>query len=131
MPTRSLCFFLVLLLVISDRAEGWRRRRRRRCPVTNCGVGHWSSWSGCNLGCGSAGTQWRTRSVVSGPSCGGSCPYPLLQYQACNRWCYNGGTPHGGGCSCKGGFTGKCCQGGKYLKGSRSSEKYFNIIVLC
>lgn len=111
MPTRSLCFFLVLLLVISDRAEGWRRRRRRRCPVTNCGVGHWSSWSGCNLGCGSAGTQWRTRSVVSGPSCGGSCPYPLLQYQACNRWCYNGGTPHGGGCSCKGGFTGKCCQG--------------------
>jgi len=118
MPTRSLWFLLVLLLVISDRAQGWRRRRRRRCPVANCVVSHWSSWSGCTVVCGSAGGQWRSRYVVRGASCGGSCPYALSQYQACNRWCYNGGTLQQTWCSCKSGYSGQCCKGGKHLKGS-------------
>ena len=129
MPTRSLWFFLVLLLVISDQAQGWRRRRRRRCPVTNCVVSRWSHWSGCNQGCGSTGGQWRTRYVVRGATCGGSCPYSLSQYQACNAWCYNGGTPQGGVCSCKSGNSGKCCQGGKhYFKRleTERKKKYFN-----
>ena len=123
MPTRSLWILLVLLLVISDRAQGWRRRRRRRCPVANCVVSHWSSWSACTVVCGSAGGQWRSRYVVRGASCGGSCPYTLSQYQGCNRWCYNGGTLQQTWCSCKSGYSGQCCRGGKHLKGSRSLSR--------
>ena len=115
MSPRFLWFFLVLLFVILDRSEGWRRRRRRRCPVTNCDVSYWSSWSSCTAACGWGGTQWRSRSVTRGPSCGGSCPYALSQSQGCNRFCYNGGTPQQSWCNCKIGYSGQCCKGGKHL----------------
>ena len=85
MMPRLLWSFLVLCLVMMDQTEGWRRRRRRRCPVRNCAVSSWTSWSTCTQACGNGGSQHRTRRVTQGPSCGGSCPYGLKQTRACNR----------------------------------------------
>ena len=53
-----------------------RRRRRRSCSARDCEVSIWYSWSSCSAKqCEQQGSQRRTRSRVSGPSCGGSeCP---------------------------------------------------------
>lgn len=107
MSTRFLWFSLVLVPVILDRAQGGRR-----CSVTNCAVSNWSSWSDCTVACGLIGTQRRTRNVTRGANCGGSCPFALSQVQACNRWCYNGGTPQQTRCICKSGYSGQCCERG-------------------
>ena len=82
MMRRLLWSFLVLSLVLLDQTEGWRRRRRRRCPRTNCAVSSWTSWSTCTRSCG-GGTQYRTRRVTRAASCGGSCPYGLRETQNC------------------------------------------------
>ena len=36
---------LLALLISVYRSDAWRRRRRRRCPVQDCQVSSWSSWS--------------------------------------------------------------------------------------
>ena len=36
---------LVPLLISVHPSDAWRRRRRRRCPVQDCQVSSWSSWS--------------------------------------------------------------------------------------
>ncbi|XP_035694888.1 P-selectin-like [Branchiostoma floridae] len=54
---------VVLLLSLTD-VEGWRRRRRRRCPVVNC------SWSGWSLGTCSASCGGGTAPCTSAPSHG-------------------------------------------------------------
>ncbi|XP_078378395.1 SCO-spondin-like isoform X2 [Oculina patagonica] len=111
MMSKLLWSFLVLALVIMiDQTEGWRRRRRRRCPRTNCAVSSWTSWSTCTQPCGTGGTQTRTRRVTRAATCGGSCP-ALSQTQACNMGCSNGGTPLPGRCNCKTGYSGRCCTG--------------------
>ena len=117
MMSRFLWSFLVFAIVIMvDQTEGWRRRRRRRCPVTNCSVGPWTSWSTCTQPCGTGGTQRRTRRVTRGATCGGSCP-ALVETRACNRGCSNGGTPVSGRCiNCKTGYSGRCCTGGNILR---------------
>lgn len=108
----SFLFLAVIMMV--DRTEGWRRRRRRRCPVTNCAVDNWSTWSPCTQPCGIGGTQRRQRKVIRGATCGGSCSFALVDSQPCNLGCSNGGTPLPGRCNCKTGYSGKCCTGGKY-----------------
>ena len=66
----------VALFIFVHQTDAWRRRRRRRCPVQNCQVGAWSSWSSCSASeCGQEGSQSRTRQKVSSASCGGAqCP---------------------------------------------------------
>lgn len=108
----SFLFLAVIMMV--DRTEGWRRRRRRRCPVTNCAVDNWSTWSPCTQPCGIGGTQRRQRKVIRGATCGGSCSFALVDSQPCNLGCSHGGTPLPGRCNCKTGYSGKCCTGGKY-----------------
>lgn len=111
----------LLLLVLARDTEPWRRRRRRRapppCPVRNCQVGSWSSWSACSHQCGTSGTQSRRRSKTVVEACGGTCHYPLNQNRACNRnACQHSGTPHSTGCSCRPGYGGTCCESGKLKK---------------
>lgn len=117
MMSRFLWSSLVLALVLMvDQTEGWRRRRRRRCPVRNCSVGPWTSWSTCTQPCGTGGSQRRTRRMTSAATCGGSCP-ALVETRNCNRGCSNGGTPVSGRCiNCKTGYSGRCCTGGNILR---------------
>ena len=112
-----LAISLMVLFCARD-VESWRRRRRRRapppCSPRNCAVSSWSSWGACSHLCGTSGSQRRTRSKTSPPSCGGSCPYHFQETRACNRdKCQNGGTPHSSGCNCRPGYQGTCCEGGK------------------
>jgi len=111
-------FLAICLLCLLTEASAWRRRRRRRspppCSAVNCQVGSWTSWSSCSHQCGTSGTQSRTRQQVQAASCGGTCPYSLSETQACNRdSCRNGGTPYSGGCSCRAGYGGTCCDRGE------------------
>ncbi|XP_078359361.1 uncharacterized protein LOC144643850 [Oculina patagonica] len=120
-------FLVFTLLIMMDQTEGWRRRRRRRCPVTNCVVSSWTSWSNCTQPCGTGGTQTRTRKVTRPASCGGSCP-ARSQTKACNRGCPNGGTPIHGRCNCKPGYSGRCCTGEcsnyRFLNESNRAKTY-------
>ena len=108
-------FLAICLLHLMTEASAWSRRRRRRaCSAVSCLVGHWTSWSSCSHQCGMSGKQTRTRQVLRPASCGGSCPYSLSGTRACNRDnCRNGGTPHIGGCSCRAGYGGTCCEQGE------------------
>ena len=106
----AVCFLLLLM-----ETNTWRRRRRRRrssppCKAVNCLVSSWTSWSSCSHLCGTSGTQRRTRHQTRAASCGGSCPYSLLETRKCNRdACQHGGTPHSSGCTCRAGYGGSCC----------------------
>ena len=111
-PRVSLCLVALVILVLNGEVEGWRRRRRRRCPVTNCAVSNWSPWSSCTLPCGTGGQQIRTRKVTKQATCGGSCSAQLKQSRACNIGCSGRGIPHKGRCDCKTGYSGRCCTGG-------------------
>ena len=112
MMPKSLWSLLVLFLMLLDYTEGWRRRRRRRCPVRNCAVSAWTKYSPCSQPCGNGGTKKRTRTVTRPGTCGGGCPYALVDIQPCDRGCPNGGTPVTGRCICKSGYSGRCCTGG-------------------
>ena len=79
MCLKRIAAFVIVVSVICllvNQGNAWRRRRRRRCPLTNCQISQWSSWSICSaVVCRSSGSQYRTRHVVSSPSCGGiACP---------------------------------------------------------
>lgn len=116
----------VILSCCVRSTDSWRRRRGGGgpppCGPRNCVVGSWNAWSACSHQCGTSGTQRRTRPQVSPASCGGSCPYTFSDNRACNRDnCRNGGTPHSSGCSCRPGYKGTCCEGGK--------EKYLCVCV--
>ncbi|XP_027058955.1 A disintegrin and metalloproteinase with thrombospondin motifs adt-1-like isoform X3 [Pocillopora damicornis] len=107
--TSKYLWILVVLSMLANQTEGWRRRRRRRCPRINCAVTTFKQWSSCSQPCGNGGTQTRTRTVSRYPSCdGSSCP-PLRETRACNRGCSNGGIPLTGRCLCKSGYGGQCC----------------------
>ena len=115
---RALLTFCFLLLMAATKSIFWGRRRRRRspppCSAVNCKVGSWTSWGSCSHQCGTSGTQTRTRQQTQAASCGGTCPYTLRETQACNRDnCQNGGTAHSGGCSCRAGYGGTCCEQGE------------------
>ena len=106
----------VLALLISE-GNFWLFRRRRRsppsCTLQSCVVSQWTAWSSCSQDCGNNGHQTRTRMKIRDERCGGSCYYEFSQSQACNRFCYSGGTPQDGYCSCRHGFAGSCCEIGR------------------
>ena len=120
MKIAVLTICVILLLMAETNSIFWRRRRRRRrspppCSAVNCQVGSWTSWSSCSHKCGTSGTKRRTRQQVQAASCGGFCPYNLLEARACNRDnCQNGGTPYSSGCSCRAGYGGTCCEHGEF-----------------
>ena len=107
----------VLALVVFE-GESWLSRRRRHsqslqsCSAKSCNVTLWSAWSSC----GNAGVQTRTRTKIANQSCGGSCNLEFVDVRVpCNRSCQNGGNPQDGFCSCKDGYTGRCCEMGRKL----------------
>ena len=118
--TTIFCWLCIVMLFAETSAVFWRRRRRRRrrsptCHASDCTVSSWSGWGSCSYPCGTSGTQSRSRYVTSQASCGGSCPFHLSESQACNRGgCHNYGTPHSTGCRCRAGYTGTCCDQGKF-----------------
>ena len=132
---RVLIAISLLLLMVETNSIFWSRRRRRRrspppCSAVNCLVGSWTSWGSCSHQCGTSGTQTRTRQQTQAASCGGSCPYTLSETRACNRGnCQNGGTPHSGGCSCRVGYDGMCCDQGKSKHRIHFPEKITKGIV--
>ncbi|CAH3130574.1 unnamed protein product, partial [Pocillopora meandrina] len=81
---------LLMLFCLTSDCDAWRRRRRRRapppCPVKNCDITLWSYWSYCSTDqCGQQGSQSRSRTVVSEPSCGGTeCPDNLSETRQCS-----------------------------------------------
>ena len=118
MKISILTIFLLLLCIGINPIFSWRRRRRRRSPPpcypVNCQVGSWSAWSSCSHHCGTSGTQNRRRQKTSTAQCGGQCPSHLVEMRLCNRDnCHNGGTPNSGGCSCRLGYEGTCCEKGE------------------
>ena len=122
----------LFLMIGPNSIFGWRRRRRRRrspppCQAVNCLVGSWSSWSTCSYGCGTSGTQVRTRQVTRSQSCGGTCHYHFSESQACNRGnCRHGGTPHSSGCSCRTGYGGQCCDRGELRSQKKKSNTFYS-----
>ena len=97
------------------------------CSLVNCTWGGWSAWAACSDPCGNAGWKSRSRGISRSRSCGGSrCSGPSSQTQACNRFCYNGGTPQPGHCDCTE-FWGTCCDKCKY----RNTTSYYNPASVC
>ena len=89
MCLKRIAAFVIVVSVICllvNQGNAWRRRRRRRCPPTNCQMSQWSSWSTCSaVACGSSGSQYRTRHVLSNPSCGGTaCPPNIRETTNCD-----------------------------------------------
>ena len=112
----SVCLILLILVgIISNKAEGFWRRRR--CGAVHCAWGQWSPWSGCSHLCGNAGVMTRNRGIARHPSCGGAgCSGPSSEAAACNRFCHNWGTPLPGTgiCICPEEYWGTCCPSREY-----------------
>ena len=82
----ALILALGVIAAVLTPLNAWRRRRRRRCPVTHCRVSSWTSWSSCTRSCG-GGSATRTRRKTSSQSCGGGCPYHFTETKLCNTNC--------------------------------------------
>ena len=106
------CLLLVFVLEVDSRGgRGRSRRRTPPCRPRACQVSSWSEWSPCTHQCGTIGKQKRTRTRTVLESCGGSCPFVLIQTRWCKRLnCHNSGTPTGKGHSCQPGYDGICCE---------------------
>ena len=94
--------------------------QKRLCWLCNvpqcqqCILSQWTQWSQCSSPCGTKGYNSRTRLVHRPPSCPvGSCGHLLSkEWQPCNRFCRNGGTPNRWFCSCPLNHIGVCCETG-------------------
>ncbi|XP_035694408.1 ectin-like [Branchiostoma floridae] len=116
---RSLRRFTTLLLFVCLFAGSisWRRRR----GGCTCSWNSWGSWSSCSEPCGNTGTRTRTRT-------GSCCGTAGTETGACNRFCYNSGTPSGNGCICTSQYQGRCCdvdkpQGDEFKGGSSETQQ--------
>lgn len=110
--------FCVMNEVSADPRWAWRRRRR--CQKKDCVPGTWSAWSACSHSCGPRGTQYRRRPIAKPAQCGGKCLVTTIGAKACNRFCLNGGSLVRLSCQCKAGYSGVCCEKGKFCdKGAR------------
>ncbi|XP_015770617.1 PREDICTED: thrombospondin type-1 domain-containing protein 7B-like isoform X1 [Acropora digitifera] len=76
---------LVLLVLVVDIQYSGASGRPRRCPVVNCSVSDWSPWSSCNSSMTEhEGSESRSRSIKTTPSCGGKvCPLNLQESRLC------------------------------------------------
>jgi len=83
-----------------------------RCK--QCVTSQWTPWSQCSSPCGKKGYQSRSRLVHRPSSCPeGTCQHlPTKEWQPCNRFCHNGGSPAQWLCSCPQNYTGDCCETG-------------------
>lgn len=86
MRSAALILALGALAAILNPSNAWWSRRRRSCSAVNCRVSGWTAWSSCTRSCG-GGSTTRTRRKTSSASCGGSCPYNLVETKICNTHC--------------------------------------------
>ena len=77
--------------------------------AVHCQLSYWSQWSACTTACGVSGTQTSFRHKITLEQCGGSCTSTFTKTRACSISCFNGGSVKGGGCVCKKGYSGECC----------------------
>ena len=102
------------------------------CLTSRCASTCWGSWSEygeCTDHCGTHGYQTSTRQVSPPPDCVSwvaqyGCPGNSSRTRACNRMCYNGGTPHDGWCSCTAWYQGTCCETREILFSLAMSHYY-------
>ena len=75
---KTAILFLLLLVVAFNNTKACS-------PVVNCSVSHWSLWSSCSaINCDQLGSQFRSRSIITTPSCGGNaCPSNLVESRHC------------------------------------------------
>ena len=105
---KKVIFGLIAIIALLRITEGifWGRR----CSSRNCRWEGWSQWTSCTAVCGNSGTKTRSRGIAEHADCGGSgCSGPSSQTTACNRFCYNGGTPQSTYCTCPDEHWGQCC----------------------
>lgn len=76
---------LVFLGLAVDIQYSGASQRPRRCPALNCSVSDWSPWSSCNSSMSEhQGSESRSRSITTTPSCGGKvCPLNLQESRLC------------------------------------------------
>ena len=104
-----------ILMLVGQTHSGFWRKSRRGCSPRNCAWSKWSEWGECDNQCGNAGLKGRSRRKQREAQCGGKgCSDGPTEFQACNRFCHNGGTPQPGYCTCPDVFWGTCCKNRKY-----------------
>ena len=112
---------LALFLVMLDDSQGWKQPSKQTppiCSLRDWALTSWSRWIDCTFSCGKMARQWRQRRAFKLTNCFGFSPYlyrldVLVQIRSCNQRCYNGGTLKDIWCSCKQGFSGRCCEKGE------------------
>ena len=116
---------LVLLILVIDPVHHCSalRPRRRSCTAVHCNFTTWSYWSSCSVStCGRQGSQYRSRSITTHPSCGGNaCPNlqeSRLCYGSRPRNCQFSSWSYWSSCSAS-----KCRQEGSQTR-SRSIKTY-------
>lgn len=102
---------------IAENSQSFQKQQCWMCDIPHCKkcvASQWTSWSQCSAPCGINGYQSRTRLVYRPPSCGEESCRDLTtkEWQPCNRFCHNGGTPARWACTCPLNYIGDCCETG-------------------